>query len=203
MKWSQKADENAVSKTIEALKANGMDVILTKSSEEARAKVLETIPKGSDVMTMTSVTLETTGIAKELVESGNYKSARKRLMNMDMKSQAAEMKKIGAAPHFVVGSVQALTEDGKAVMASATGSQLPAYAYGAGKVIWVVGTNKITANLEEAMQRLESHTLPLESERAKKAYGVPGSVIAKVLIINKEVEPGRITVILVDEALGY
>ncbi len=53
------------------------------------------------------------------------------------------------------------------------------------------------------MDRINEHVLPLESERAKKAYGVAGSVVAKIFILNKEVVPDRITMILVKENLGY
>ena len=96
-----------------------------------------------------------------------------------------------------------MTEDGAAVIASATGSQLSAYAFGAEKIIWIVGAQKITPNLDEALKRVYEYTLPLESERAKKAYGVPGSAVNKLLIIKKEWQPDRITMIIVNEALGF
>jgi hypothetical protein len=86
---------------------------------------------------------------------------------------------------------------------SNTGSQLPAYVYGADKVIFIVGTQKIVKNLDEAMKRVYEYVLPLESERAKKAYGVPGSFISKVLLINREMNPERIHLIFVNEKLGF
>ena len=93
--------------------------------------------------------------------------------------------------------------DGKVLIASNTGSQLPAYAYGASKVIWIVGTQKIVNDLEDGMKRIYEYTLPLESERAQKAYGVAGSAVSKLLIVNQEVTPGRITIIFVPENIGY
>jgi L-lactate utilization protein LutC len=116
---------------------------------------------------------------------------------------ADEKRRRGAAPEYVLGSVHALTETGSAIIASATGSQLPAYAYGAEKVIFVVGTQKIVPTLEAGMGRVTDHVLPLESERARKAYGVSGSSINKMLVLHKEVEAGRVTFILVKEALGF
>ena len=113
------------------------------------------------------------------------------------------MQQLGAAPDWAVGSVHALTQEGEALIASATGSQLPAYAYGASHVIWVVGTQKIVGNLEEGMRRIHEYTLPLESERARKAYGVPGSAVNKMLIVRGEVNKERITVIMVREKLGF
>ncbi len=122
---------------------------------------------------------------------------------MDKSKQGKEMQMLGAAPEYAVGSVHAVTEDGKVLIASATGSQLPAYVYGSKKVIWVVGTQKIVKNTDDGIKRIYEHTLPLESERAKKAYGVSGSFVAKLLLINKEFEKDRIHLIFVNESIGY
>lgn len=95
-----------------------------------------------------------------------------------------------------------MTEDGQVVIASATGSQLPSYAYGASNVIWVVGTQKIVKNLDEAMKRVYEYVFPLEKERAMKVAGMKSSV-NKILLINKEATPGRIHIIFVQEKLGF
>jgi hypothetical protein len=121
---------------------------------------------------------------------------------MDRATQGREMRKLGAAPDFAIGSIHALTESGQALIASYGGSQLASYVYGAGHVIWVVGTNKIVKNLDDGIRRIEEHALPLESERLQKTLGVP-SQIGKLLIVRKEPRPGRITVILVKENLGF
>jgi acyl-CoA hydrolase len=125
---------------------------------------------------------------------------------MDQATQGREMRKLGAAPDVALGSVHALTDDGIAVIASLTGSQLPAYASGAGKVIFVVGSQKIVKNLDEAMERLESYVVPLESARARKAYGLPdtfNSQANKILLLKGEVQPGRITFLLLEETQGF
>lgn len=199
--WNVLATKDSVQKTIEALKKNGIDAIFVESGSDAREKVLEMIPKGSEVMNMTSVTLDTVGLPEELNSSGRFDSVRNKLS--DSKISPAEKKKLGAAPQWVLGSVHAVTEEGEVIIASNTGSQLPAYAYGSDHVIWVVGTQKIVKNLDEGKKRLYDYVLPLESERAKKAYGVPGSFVSKILTINKEIQPGRITVVFVGEVLGY
>jgi hypothetical protein len=113
------------------------------------------------------------------------------------------MQMMGAVPQIALGSVHAVTEEGQLVIASNTGSQLGAYAYGSEKVVWVVGTQKIVKNLDEAMKRIYEYVLPLESERVKKAYGMERSNVSKLLIINKEVKPGRAVVVLVKESLGF
>lgn len=202
MNWDKTANETEIQKTISSLKENGIDSIVVENGHEAKKKVLEIIPKGSEVMTMTSVTLDSIGVSKEINESGNFNSVRNKLFSMDKKSQSQDMQKLGTAPDWVVGSAHAITEDGKVLVASATGSQLPAYAYGSNHVIWVVGTQKIVKNLDDGMKRIYEYTFPLEDQRARAVYGM-GSGVNKLLIVNKEFNPGRITIIFVKEKLGF
>jgi hypothetical protein len=192
-----------IERTAAALRNAGLDVFVAPDSAQAKAKALELIPEQAEIMTMTSITLETLGLTAEINESGRFDSVKAKLSAMNRETDSHQMQQLGAAPKYAIGSVHALTEDGKVIVASNTGSQLPAYTYGSEKVIWIVGAQKIVANLDEAFKRIYDYVLPLESERAKKAYGVPGSNVSKLFILNKEVTPGRITVILVKEALGF
>lgn len=202
-KFDNLANESTLQKTITALKNNGIEAVIVDNGKEAKQKVMELIPEGREVMTMSSVTLDTIGLSEEINKTdGKFKPVRDRLYAMDRNTQAREMSRLGAAPEFAVGSVHAVTEDGHVLVASNTGSQLPAYVYSAGKVIWVVGYQKVVKNTEEGIKRIYDYVLPLENERAKKAYGV-GSGVNKLLIINKDVARGRITIILVKEKLGF
>ncbi len=200
--WTKLADEKTIEKTSDSLRKNGIEVFVADNGEEARKKVLELLPEGAEVMNMSSTTIDVIGVSKEINESGKYNSVRNKLNSMDRKTQNSEMQKLGAAPTWTVGSVHAVTEDGKLLIASKTGSQLPAQAYGSEKVIWVVGTQKIVKNLEEAVKRIYEYSLKLEDARARKAYGV-GSEVNKILIINKEFKPERATLIFVKENLGF
>ena len=190
--FGQLAADERVAKTVRALQANNIQAIVVENGQEAKEKVLELIPAGAEVMCMSSVTLDAIGLSE-------LDTVKKQLMAMDRATQGREMRKLGSAPDWTIGSVQAVTEDGQVVMASNSGSQLPAYAYGAGKVIWVVGTQ----NLDEALKRIYEYVLPLESERVKVAYGMDKSNVSKLLVINKEIAPERMTVILVKEKLGF
>lgn len=201
--FSQLADQLAIDRAIESLKANGIEAKFVQTSDEAKKEVLNLIPEKAEVMTMTSVTLDSTGIADEINNSDKFSPVRNKLNTMDRITQGSEMQKLGAAPDWVVGSVHAVTESGNVLIASNTGSQLPAYAYGSANVIWVVGTQKIVKDTEEALKRIYEYVLPLEAERAKKAYGALGSNVSKLLIINKEVKAGRITLIFVNQVLGF
>lgn len=201
--WNKLADTESLNRVVAALKENGIEPEVVETAGEAKKRILELIPQGSEVMTMTSQTLEASGISSEINTSGKYDSVRERFNSLGQDSNHREMKKLGAGPQYCIGSVHALTEDGHCLIASATGSQLPAYAYGSDKVIWVVGTQKVVKNTEDGIKRVYEYVLPLESERAKKAYGVPGSAVNKLLIFNKEFTPGRVTLILVKEKLGF
>lgn len=202
-KWSQLASKQSVDKTIETLKTNGIDAKFVETSEEAKKEVFSLIPEGAEVMTLSSVTLDTLGISKEVQEGEKYTSVKNKLNSMDRATQAVEMLKIGSAPEWSVGSVHAVSEDGHVFIASNTGSQLPAYASGASHVIWVVGTQKIVKSSDKALKRIYEYVLSLESERMNKLYGISRSNVSKILIINKEVKPGRITLIFVGEKLGF
>lgn len=201
--WAKIPSDELIEKTVDALRANSFDVEIVDDGDSAREKVLKLIPEKAEIMTMTSETLEITGIAKEINESGKYDAVKPKLYSMDREKDGLKMQKMGAAPEWVIGSVHALTQDGKVLIASNTGSQLPAYAYGSQHVIWVVGVQKIVKNLGSAFERLDQYTAPLEAVRAHKAYGVPGSYPSKILIINQESVPGRIKIVLVKENLGF
>jgi hypothetical protein len=112
-----------------------------------------------------------------------------------------EMRKLAASPDYVVGSVHAITEHGQVLVASGGGSQLASYVYGAGHVLWVAGTQKIVADIDEGLRRIDEHSLPLEDARMRQTRGV-GSQVGKIMIFRRE-PAGRTTLILVREALGF
>jgi hypothetical protein len=179
-----------------------MTVVRASDAAEAKRIVLDLIPEGSEVHHGASETLEITGITDEIEKSGRYEPLRPRIWSMDRKTQADEIRRLGAAPDYMLGSVHAVTETGSLITASMGGSQLGPYASGAGRVILVVGTQKIVSDLDEGLRRIDEYALPLEDARAEAAYGIH-SAVNKVLIINRELTPGRITVVLVDENLGF
>ena len=202
MKWNKLADSAAIEKTVKALEANGVKVIVVERGEEAKQKVLALIGKGTTVMTATSRTTQQIGLDSAIDESSDFESLRKQIMALPQSEQRTQMRRINSAPDYVLGSVHAVTENGKIVIVSNSGSQLAPYAFSAAHVIWVVGTQKIVKNLDEAMKRIEEYTFKLEDERLMQAYGMH-SAIRKLLVVNSEVMPERITMILVKENLGF
>jgi hypothetical protein len=196
------ADEASVKRTAAALETNGITVLRAPNSAAAKQIVLDLIPEDSQVQHGASQTLDAIGLTDEIDKSGRYDALRPRIWGMDRKTQGDEIRRLGAAPDVMLGSVHAVTETGSLVTASMSGSQLGPYVSGAGRVILVVGTQKIVPDLEGALQRIDEYAYPLEDARAQAAYGIR-SAVHKVLVINGEITPGRVTVVLVDEVLGF
>src|SRR5512142_2908386 len=195
------ATDEQVSRTARALEANGMHTIILDSAAEARLCVLEMVPSGAVVHNPPSRTLEQIGVANDIAADPDLQDTRSRLQTMDRQTQQREIRQLASSPDVVVGSVHAITEQGQVLVASASGSQLAAAVFGAGTVIWVVGTQKLVRNLDDGFRRIQEYSHPLEDQRTRQVYRRP-SAINKVLVVNGEV-PGRITVVLVKEILGF
>jgi hypothetical protein len=196
------ADDARVTRTAAALEANGIRVLRAADPAEAKRIVLDLIPDGSQVHSGASQSLDVSGITDEIEGSSRYDALRPRVWSLDRDTQADEIRRLSAAPDVMLGSVHAVTEGGTLLAASMSGSQLGPYASGAGRVILVVGTQKIVSDLDEGLRRINEYSLPLEDARAQAAYGIR-SAVNKVLVINREIVPERFTVVLVDEALGF
>ncbi len=194
-------DEHALQATVVALEEHGFSVEVVDDLDAARKAVLARIPPGSSVMTNTSVTLAETGIADAINDGGAYDSARNKMFALDFATQAQEMKAIGGQPDYALGSVHAITADGTLVIASASGSQLASYAWGAANVIFVAGAQKLVPTLDAAHQRIYQHSLKLEDGRAMAAYG-QHSQVGKILEIHQEL-PGRIHIVLIRQQVGF
>jgi L-lactate utilization protein LutC len=203
--WNAAAGRGSIDKALKALNKNCIETTFAANAEEAKKMVLSMIPEGSEVLTMTSLTLDGIGLTKDLNESGRFNSLRSSFAKMNPQMHGKEMRKLGAGPDFAVGSAHAVTETGTVLVASNTGSQLPAYAYGGGTVILVVGAQKVVRDVEEGMKRIDEYLITKESERARKAYGLPetwNTSANKILLLNRESQPGRLKLIIVNEVLG-
>jgi hypothetical protein len=185
-----------------ALAAHGFTVEILADVAAARTRVKDLIPEGASVFTSASETLRLSGIDADINTSGRYQAIKPRVLAMDRSTGADDIRRLLASPDVVVGSVAAVTETGSLVIASGSGSQLPANAGGAARAIWIAGAQKIVPDLDTALRRVEDHCLPLESARTQVAYGWP-SAVSRLLILNLEPYPGRGTVLLLREAIGF
>jgi L-lactate utilization protein LutC len=200
--FTDPASAETLERVAAALRANNFAVEILDDAVAARARVSELIPAGASVFTGASETLRISGIDEDINSSGRYESVKARTLTMDRATQMADIWRLISCPDVIVGSVHAVTETGSLVAASASGSQLPGYAGAAQSVIWVVGAQKVVPDLTAALARVENHCLQLENERAMKVYGVNSS-LNRVLILNGEPHPGRGTVLLLREAIGF
>ena len=198
--FTQLASDEQLTKTVQALNANGMRTAVVPTGEEARAYVLDLIPSDVEVYDSPSRTLELIGLVEEIEHPTRFRSVRNQVHSLDRTTQRREIRGLTASPDVLVGSVHAITEKGEILLASATGSQLGPAAAGAGTVIWVVGTQKLVRTLEDGYRRIREYSLPLESERTQRVYG-QASAINKILIVNGEAYPGRITIVLIKQNL--
>jgi L-lactate utilization protein LutC len=200
--FAQPTSTHRLERAANALTTNGFAVEILDDAAAARARVRELIPEGAGVFTSSSETLRQSGIDEDINRSGRYQALKPRLWAMDRAAETDDIRRLLASPDVVVGSVAAVTETGSLVAASATGSQLPSYAGGAARVIWIVGAQKVVPDLAAALWRVEHHALPLENARAQLVYGQP-SAVNRLLILNAEPAPGRGTVLLLREAIGF
>lgn len=195
------ASEAVIQRAASALRANNIEVVVVDTADDAREAVLARIPEGSEVHSGKSMTLEEIGVFAALHEPGRYDAIRPKLQSMDRSTQGREMRKLGAVPDTIVGSVNAITDDGVLIAVSATGNQLAAYAGGAGRVILVVGSQKFVPDLETAFRRIRDVVFPYEDARVRSTLGV-GTKLEKALVIFGEWLEGRTTVVIVRDPVG-
>ena len=199
--FAQLATGDQLDRTAVALRANGFDVRIADTGAEAADMALSLIPEGAEVHSGASETLSALGLNEAIEASGRFDAIKPKLRSMDRATQAREIRTLGASPDVFLNSAAAVTEDGKIVWASGSGSQLAPIANGAGRVILIVGAQKVVPDLATAFERIERYAQPLEDVRMQETYGMR-SKVNKFLIVQGE-RPGRMTVILVRESLGY
>jgi len=200
--FAQAASEATLQAVAERLRERNFDAVVVDTAADAKTAVLERIPDGAEVHSGKSKTLEDIGVFKEMMESDRYNFLRKRILKMDRKTQGREIAKLTAAPDYMLGSVQALTEAGQMVVASASGSQIGPYSSGAQTLILVVGSQKIVPDLDTALRRITDHVQPYEDARLREQMGI-GTKLTRILILERDFNPGRTTVILVRDPVGF
>jgi hypothetical protein len=200
--FTDPAPAERLDRTAAALTAHGFTVEILDDVAAARARIKDLIPAGASVFTGASETLRLSGIEQDINASGRYDAIRPRVLAMDRATEGDEIRRLSACPDVEVGSVAAVTETGSLVIASASGKHLPGDEGGTARAIWIVGAQKVVPDLSTALRRVEDHCLPLEDARARVAYGFP-SAVNRLLILNAEFLPGRGTVLLIREAIGF
>jgi anion-transporting ArsA/GET3 family ATPase len=194
-------DDATLERVVEHLRERNFDVVIVDTAEEARDEVLARLPEGAEVHSAKSRTLEEIGVFGELMGSDRWNMLRRTANTMDRQTQGREIRKMLSAPDYELGSVQAITEAGQMVVGTATGSQMGPYSGAAGELILVVGSQKIVPDLDSALRRVKEHVEPYEDLRLREQAGV-GTLLARILIMERDFFPGRTQVILVREPVG-
>ena len=198
MAVKETADLEAVA---ERLRARNFEVVVVDDGASAKAEVLKRIPEGATVNSGKSKTLEDISVFTELMENDRYEFIRRRTMKMDRNTQRDEIRRLWAAPDVMVNSAHALTEEGQIVVTSASGSQIGPIASGAGRLILVIGAQKVVPDLDAAFHRIQEVVFPYEDARLREQMGV-GTIVSRTLILERDFMLGRTTVILVREPVG-
>lgn len=199
--FASPASEETIQRVAERMRERNIEVVVVDDGEQAREVVLERLPEGAEVHSGKSKTLQDAGIFDAVHDVSRYDALRPRMFKMDRQTQAREIRKLISGPDYMLGSVNAITEDGILVATSASSSQLGPYASTAGKVILVAGSQKIVPDLETALRRIRDYILPWEDAQVRKVI-TTGSFIGKTLIIEREWVNGRMTMILVRQPIG-
>ncbi len=204
--FASAASAAIVEKTREALSARGIIVTVVDTRSDALHRLRGLIPAGASVNTGASVTLREIGF-EGLLTSGNHPWRNLKaeyLAENDREKQRAMRRQAILADYFL-GSVHAVTQTGELVIASATGSQIAPYAFASPNVIWVVGSQKIVATLEDGFRRIREYILPDEEKRMRELTGGKvGTMIGKILIFEREspMLARTVNLLLVREAVG-
>ncbi|MFZ2303923.1 MAG: lactate utilization protein [Minisyncoccia bacterium] len=204
MNYTKIASDSVIEKVIASLKERNINAIVVETKEQALEEIKKLIPKGGKVMNGSSSTLNEIGFTGYLKEGKHgWDNLHENILNEKDTAKQARLRKESVLADYFLGSVHAITEGGQLLIASASGSQLPSYAFASDNVIWVASANKIVADREAGFKRIEDYVFPLENKRMQ-GVGYPGSTIGRVLIIEREIMPNRhLTLILVKEKLGF
>lgn len=199
--FSAPASAEELEALAEKLRERNFEVVIVQNGEEAKAEVLKRIPEGTLVHSGKSKTLEDAGLFTEFMENERYDFVRRTTMKMDQRTQRDEMRKLGAAPDVMVNSAHAVTGAGQIVITSASGSQIGPIASGAGKLILVIGSQKLVPDLDTAFRRTQEYVFPYEDARLRATLGL-GTQITRTLILERDFVPGRTTIVLVRDPIG-
>ena len=204
MKYDTLASKETVERTMKALKPRGINAEFVNKKEDALNRLKKLIPPGAEVMTGGSTTLDQIGFTEILISGKHpWKNLKDEILAEKDPARQMELRKRSITSEYMIGSVHAVVETGEVLVVNATGSSLPAYSFSSDNVIWVVGTQKIVPTLEEGFRRLREYCFPLEDKRMK-SIGYPGTALGKFLLFEREIlENRKVTLIFVNEKLGF
>lgn len=212
LKWSL---ENKAKNIVDILNTHQFDARYAETVDKAKAIMRELIPEGAKIAVGGSVTLNETGVMNEIVRDPKYNFIDR--FNPKSFEHMMDLYREGLTSDVFISSVNAITENGELVLMDCTGNRVSSVIFGPKKVIILTGVNKVCKTLDEAIKRTRE-IAPLNARRIPHPQ-VPcfeDGVCKKELCTMHErvcnaigivdgcyYEPGRITVIVVPENLGF
>lgn len=204
-------NEKAVGKVIKNLARRNIEAFYCPTSREAVDKLLEMIPAGSSVTWGGSMSIRDIGIPAALADAGKYE-----VYDRDKapdRAAATEIYLKAFSCDYYLSSANAITEDGVIVNIDGTGNRVAAITFGPRNVIFVIGMNKLTQNVDAALARARSLAAPVNTARFDiqtpcKLDGVCHNCLSDDCICNyihylRHSPKGKHKVILVGESIGY
>ncbi len=202
-KWSHMPSEDEIASAVLAIEGRGIRVFRGKDGAFALDKIKEIIPAGSKVMNGSSTTLIEIGFDELLKGSGHsWMDCHKAVTSENDAEKRNDLRRKALISDYFLSGVNAIAWTGELVSCDATGSRVGAWPFAAKNLILVSRVNKIVPTLHDALQRIREFAYPLEDARSKKVNNRP-SKIGKCVILANESQSGRITLILIDDRLGY
>ncbi|MEN6342753.1 MAG: lactate utilization protein [Methanospirillum sp.] len=202
-RWGRVPDETTIARTVEAIERRNIRVIRAATADAARQSLLDLIPDGAEVMNGSSTTLNEMGYEQLLKENPKgWRDYHAVITAENDEQERNALRRKGVAADWFLSGVQAIAETGELVGCDKTGSRVGAWPYAAGHLVLVSGANKCVPTLDDALARCWEYALPIEQQRARRAYGT-SSEIGNIVILEKAIADGRVTLILISESLGY
>ena len=197
---------------VQALSAKGYSAQYVATREEALEKVLTLVPEGASVGIPGSVTIREIGALESLKQRGNTVFYHWD-PSLTPEDKPERLRNENDADVFLT-STNALTQDGMFVNIDGVGNRVSAMAWGTGRLIFVVGINKVVRDLPSAIQRVRDKATPpnvirlnIETPCSKTGHcmncNVPERVCRALLILERATMGRDIHVIIVGESLGY
>ena len=200
----------SVKKTIESLEKNGMKASYFDDSDSAVNYLIKNIKNEATVGIGGSITVKSLGIPEKLIERGNkvyFHWLESTPEGMDKARENASKADV------YLSSTNALTERGQLVNIDGTGNRVSSMIFGPKKVYILCGVNKITKDLDSALQRIKDNTyknarrLKLETpcaitEKCSDCRS-PQRMCNITTIIERRPSKTDFEVIIIGQELGY
>jgi hypothetical protein len=202
-RWSRMPTEKELAETVDNLSSHGIKVVVVDNAAEALEKLKSLIPAGSEVMNGSSTTLNEIGYM-DYLKSGKHgwKNLHLSILAEKDPQKQGDLRRKSVTSEYFIASVNAIAKTGELAACDASGSRVGAFPMAAKNLVLVSGANKIVPDVSAALERIRQYVFPIENVRATKVYG-RGSMMGKFVILAHEMMPGRTTLILVKERLGY